>query len=38
MNKKQDNIVNGGTLGGSILLGLVLVALVAFKILIINQM
>lgn len=36
--KKHDNIVNGGTLGGSVLLGLALIAIVAFKILIINHM
>lgn len=38
MNKKHDNIINGGTLGGSVLLGLALVAVVAFKVLVINQM
>lgn len=38
MDKKHNNIINGGTLGGSVLLGLALVAIVAFKILIINQM
>lgn len=38
MNKKHNNIINGGTLGGSILLGMTLVAIVAFKILIVNNM
>ncbi|ADM73596.1 hypothetical protein LaPh949_gp038 [Lactococcus phage 949] len=38
MNKKHDDIINGGTLGGSILFGLALVAVVAFKILVINNM
>ena len=38
MNKKHNNIVNGGALGGSILLGLALFAVVAFKILVINNM
>ncbi len=38
MNKKHDNIVNGGNLKGTLFLGLALIAVVAFKILIINQM
>lgn len=38
MNKKHDNIVNGGNLKGTLLLGLALVAIVAFKILVINHM
>ena len=38
MNKKHDNIVNGGSLKGTLLLGLALVAVVTFKILIINNM
>ena len=38
MNKKHDNIVNGGTLKGTLFLGLALVAVVVFKILVINPM
>ena len=38
MNKKHDNIINGGSLKGTLFLGLALVAIVAIKILIINQM
>lgn len=38
MNKKHDKIVNGGSFSGTLFLGLALIAVVAFKILIINQM
>lgn len=38
MNKKHDNIVNGGSLAGTLFLGLALFAIVAFKILVINNM
>lgn len=38
MNKKHDKIFNGGSLGGTLLLGLALVAIVAFKMLVINNM
>lgn len=38
MKEKHDNIINGGSLKGTLFLGLALVAIVAFKILIINQM
>lgn len=38
MNKKHDNIINGGSLKGTLFLGLALVAVVIFKILIINNM
>lgn len=38
MNKKHDNVVNGGTLKGTLFLGLALVAVVAFKILVVNNM
>lgn len=38
MNKKHDNIVNGGSLKGTLFLGLALVAIIAFKILVVNNM
>lgn len=38
MKQKHQNIVNGGTFGGSLFLGFALVAIVAFKILVINNM
>lgn len=38
MNKKHDKIFNGGNLKGTLFLGLALVAIVAFKILVINNM
>lgn len=38
MKEKHDNIINGGSLKGTLFFGLALVAIVAFKILIINQM
>lgn len=38
MNKKHDKIVNGGNLTGTLFLGLALVAVIAFKILVINNM
>lgn len=38
MNKKHDNVVNGGSLKGTLFLGLALVAVIAFKILIVNNM
>ena len=38
MNKKHDNIINGGSLKGTLFLGLALIAVITFKILIINQM
>lgn len=38
MNKKHDKIVNGGGLSGTLFLGLALVAIVAFKMLVINNM
>ena len=38
MNKKHNNIVNGGSLEGTLFLSLALVVVVAFKILVINNM
>lgn len=38
MKEKHNNIINGGSLKGTLFLGLVLVAVIAFKVLIINQM
>lgn len=38
MNKKHDEIFNSGSLGGTLLLGFALVAIIAFKILVINNM
>ena len=38
MKQKHQNIVNGGSLKGTLFLGLALIAVVAFKVLIINQM
>ncbi|ARM66803.1 hypothetical protein AM4_145 [Lactococcus phage AM4] len=38
MNKKHDSTINGGTLKGTFFLGLALIAVVAFKILIVNNM
>lgn len=38
IKEKHDNIVNGGGIGGTLFLGLALVAIVAFKILIVNNM
>lgn len=38
MNKKHDKIVNGGSFSGTLFLGFALVAVVAFKILVINNM
>lgn len=36
--KKHENIVNGGSLKGTLFFGLALVAIVAFKILVVNNM
>lgn len=38
MKEKHNNIINGGSLKGTLFLSLALVAIVAIKILIINQM
>lgn len=38
MKQKHNNIVNGGTLKGTFFLGLALVAVIAFKILVVNNM
>ena len=37
MKQKHDKIVNGGSLKGTLFLGLALVAIVIFKILVINN-
>lgn len=36
--KKHDNIINGGSLKGTLFLALALVAVIAFKILVVNNM
>lgn len=38
MKQKHNNVINGGTFGGTLFLGLALIAVVAFKILIVNNM
>lgn len=38
MNKKHDNVINGGSLKGTLFLGLALVAVAAFKVLVVNNM